>query len=83
MTVTPEQLEWIVREVIRRLRLLDGNPPSAGELRLTEKVITKATLKDRLASVQRVVVSPRAVVTPAVKDELNERRIELIRQSES
>jgi hypothetical protein len=80
MTVTPEQLEWIVQEVIRRLRLLDGSPPMAGDVRLTDRVITMALLQDRLASVRRVIVPTRAVVTPAVRDELKQRDIELIRQ---
>jgi hypothetical protein len=83
MTVTPEQLEWIVQEVIRRLRLLESNPPPTGELRLTECVVTLATLKDRMANVQRIVVTPRAVVTPAVRDELRQRTIELVRQSKT
>ena len=80
MTATPEQLEWIVQEVIRRLRQADGvPPPAASELRLSERVVSLATLKDRLANVRRVVVPPRAIVTPAVHDELNGRKIELVR----
>jgi len=80
MTVTPEQLEWIVQEVIRRLRSLDGQQPAAAsELRLTDKLVTWALLKDRLASVRRVVVPAKAVVTPAVRDELKSRQIELVR----
>jgi hypothetical protein len=81
MTVTPEQLEWIVQEVIRRLRAADGHaaPPPAGELRLSDRVVTLAALQDRLASVRRVVVPARAVVTPAVRDELKQRQIELVR----
>ena len=80
MTVTPEQLEWIVQEVIRRLRNSDGaNPPAAGELRLSDRVVTLAALKDRLSSVRRVVVPAKAVVTPAVRDELKARQIELVR----
>jgi len=79
MTVTPEQLEWIVQEVIRRLRAADGNPPAAGDLRLTDHVVTLTALKDRLTSVRRVVVPAKAVVTPAVRDELKSRQIELVR----
>lgn len=79
MTATPEQLEWIVQEVIRRLRDGGGNPPAGGELRLSDRVVTLAALKDRLANVQRVVVPAKAVVTPAVQDELKARQIELVR----
>jgi hypothetical protein len=79
MIVTPEQLEWIVQEVIRRLRSTDGNAPAAAELRLNDRVVTLVALKDRLASVRRVVVSAKAVVTPAAADELKARQIELVR----
>ena len=80
MTATPEQLEWIVQEVIRRLRPGDSAPtPAANELRLSERVVTLALLKDRLVNVRRVVVPARAVVTPAVVDELKHRQIELVR----
>ncbi len=80
MTVTPEQLEWIVQEVIRRLQQEVGAPPAAAsELRLSDRVVTLASVKDRLASVRRVVVAARSIVTPAVRDELNQRQIELVR----
>ena len=81
MTITDQQLEWIVQEVIRRLRQLDGNvPASGGELRLAERVVTIGTLENRLANISRVIVQPRAVVTPAVRDELKQRKIDLVRQ---
>lgn len=68
-------MDAIVREVLRRLGALPDPaapaPPAApGDLVLAEPVVTLATLRDRLAGIQRVVVSPRAVVTPAVRDEL-------------
>ena len=86
MTVTPEQLEWIVQEVIRRLKsAADDERVAVGErssttadLRLIEKVITLRSLEGRLNGVTRVMVGPRAVVTPAVKDELKRRTIELV-----
>ena len=81
MTATPEQLEWIVQEVIRRLqRTGDAAPAAGGELWLSDRVVTLAALKDRLTNVRRVVVTQRAVVTPAARDELNDRQIELIRE---
>ena len=86
MTVTPEQLEWIVQEVIRRLKAAAGDgrvavgerSSTTADLRLTDKVITLRSLEGRLDGVSRLVVSPRAVVTPAVKDELKQRKIELV-----
>jgi hypothetical protein len=84
MTVTPEQLEWIVQEVIRRLRAADDEQPppaAASELRLSDRVVTLAALKDRLNNVSRVSVPSKAVVTPAVRDELRQRGVELVRQT--
>lgn len=53
--------------------------PSAadGELVLTSRVVSTGELSGRLDSVRRVVVSRRAVVTPAVRDELFRRGIAL------
>ena len=84
MTFTEEQVEWIVVEVIRRLGLLgasaeaQGAPQAQVELCLSERVVTLRTIEGRLASAKRLVVVPRAVVTPAVKDELKARNIELV-----
>jgi len=94
----PDQLEWIVREVVRRLQEAALPAPSAGQTRrdapaaraeatyapdshvmLTDKLITTATLEFRLQGVSRVTVPARAVVTPAARDLLKERSIELVR----
>lgn len=48
-----------------------------GELVLTSRVVSTGELFGRLDSVRRVVVSRRAVVTPAVRDELLRRGIAL------
>ena len=97
MTFTQEQVERIVVEVIRRLGLLETNPtrergPANGvaagerssttaELRLTEKVVSLRLLEGKLTGITKVIVKPRAIVTPAAKDELKVRNIELIRLS--
>ena len=86
MTFTEEQVAAIVVEVIRRLQLMDTNPTrqrgSAAftDLTLSEKLITTRTIENRLTGVSRLLVQPRAVVTPAVKDELKKHQIELVRQ---
>lgn len=86
MTFTPEQVETIVLEVIRRLGLLkDGvalgeRSLTTADLTLTEKVITMRLVEKRLAGITRLVVARRAVVTPAVKDELKKHKVELVRQ---
>ena len=53
-------------------------PAAPGELVLTGRVITLAELGERLASVRRLVVPPRAIVTPSVRDELRRRNVELV-----
>ena len=84
MTFSEEQVEWIVAEVIRRLGLLGataeakGAPQSSGELCVSERVVTLRTIEGRLAGAKRLVVVPRTIVTPAVKDELKARNIELV-----
>jgi hypothetical protein len=82
MTFTEQQIEWIVMEVLRRLGVAgDGkgsaSPVNGSELRLNDAVITLRSIEGRLSGITRVVVPQRAVVTPAVKDELKQRKIQL------
>ena len=78
-------VERIVREVIRRLeasgvKVDNGDAPTAEprELVVVERVVTLERIAGRLGGVRRVVVPPRAVVTPSVRDELRDRKIELV-----
>ncbi|MDX1946209.1 MAG: hypothetical protein SFU86_12490 [Pirellulaceae bacterium] len=83
MNLSEQEFERIVAEVIRRLRLLDaanGGPIAGGEVSLAERVVTLRSLEGKLANTKRLVVSARAVVTPAAKDELKKYHIELIRR---
>jgi hypothetical protein len=84
MTFTEQQVEWIVMEVIRRLRLLDREGEAlaepVGQLTLPDKLITLGIIEGKLTGISRVLVPPRALVTPAARDELNQRKIELVRQ---
>ena len=84
MSFTEEQVAAIVVEVIRRLGLIDTNPKrqrgSTSDLTLTERVITTRTIENRLNGISRLLVQKRAVVTPAVRDELKHRNVELVRQ---
>ena len=83
-------VERIVREVIRRLLERGVTVAPAGraavassgstELALTGKLVTMETVRDRLAGVLRVTVARTTIVTPAVRDELKKRKIELTRQ---
>jgi len=53
---------------------------SVGELRLDVKLVTVETLRDKLnESITVLCVPTKAVVTPAVKDELKQRGVELRR----
>ncbi|HAY81953.1 MAG TPA: hypothetical protein DCY79_19290 [Planctomycetaceae bacterium] len=76
----PELFERIVQEVIRRLVAGGVTVGATGnkQLALSERVITLATLDGKLDGVETVSVQKRAVVTPAVKDELNRRSIRLV-----
>jgi len=80
MTYSEEQIEWIVVEVLRRLGVAidERDSPSLSDLKITERVVTMRSIEGRLAEVKRLVVASRAVVTPAAKDELKARKIELV-----
>ena len=80
-------IEQIVQEVIRRLLdrgvgVVDavGSDEATTKLQLADRLVTLATLRDRLDGVGEVLVARRAVVTPAVIDELNDRGIRLMRR---
>jgi hypothetical protein len=89
MTYSEQQVERIVVEVIRRLGLLATSSgkrePEAiergADLILKERVVSLRLIEGRLAGVRRLVVGPRAVLTPIVKDELRQRQIELVREN--
>lgn len=95
MQIDPQQLDWIVDEVVRRLRASgdtsetkpgDGgaatsapNAEACRELALCDRVVTTRTLEGRLSGVGVVRVEARAIVTPAVRDLLNEHGVALVR----
>jgi len=78
-------IERIVREVLAELdsRHFRGRTADAvtendgGRLVVSCRVVTLSEVEGRLNSVRRLVVPPRAVVTPAVRDELQHRKIAL------
>ena len=88
MKYDSELVEYIVREVIRRLTA-DGRNFAATtsteaivkrELTVSDRLVTLATLQGKLDGIKHVIVPRRSVVTPSVRDELNQRMIELKRQ---
>ncbi len=86
-SLDPAVFEQIVQEVIRRLLergvgVASDVPPvaAATELAIDGKLVTLETLRNGLHGVSKLRVERRAVVTPAVIDELKDRGIELVRQ---
>jgi hypothetical protein len=93
VNLDPDQLEWIVREVVRRLQEDSvrsaptreegpgdgGAAPIDSHVVLTQTLITTATLEHNLQGVARLSVPARAVVTPSARDLLKEHNIELAR----
>ena len=96
MNLSATQIEDIVRIVVERLRVCVVAPsvqvaparvpeprstaPNPGEVHLSDRVITLESLKEQLSSAKTVVVHPKAIVTPAVKDLLRQQSIRLVRQ---
>lgn len=54
--------------------------PSSDTLVVDARVISTATIHNRLKGIRTVVVGPRAIVTPSVRDELDKRHIRLERE---
>ncbi len=93
-TVSSQEIESIVQTVVQRLRQLgNGSAPASpspsqcdavpGTLTLPGKVITLDLIERRLQGVQRVLIERKAIVTPAVVDELKQHGIVLERRDGS
>lgn len=84
MNVTAEQIEYIIREVMRRLAELGvtgATTTPSSELALADRLVTLRDLEGKLTNVKRVTVAKQTVVTPAVRDLLREKKIEFVRRS--
>jgi hypothetical protein len=82
MTFNEEQIEWIVMEVLRRIGVAalpaaGDDDSSANELRIDDQVVTLRSIEGRLNGISRLIVPKKAVITPAVRDELKARKIQL------
>ena len=89
MNASAEDIQRIVDEVVRRLcnsvsEGSDVEPTTVsapihndrgGDVRLNERVISLDSLDERIQGVDRIVLSARAVITPAARDELRQRGI--------
>lgn len=96
MQTTSAEIETIIRIVVERLRAMSAGksatsatqPPLRVEaprhaLRIEERLVTLESLRGRLEGIQVVEVNPKAVVTPAVMDELRQQKIRLERVAAS
>ena len=93
MSSSTFDIESIVREVMRRLTdRTNGGPagPAAdersntntGTICLTDRIVTLAQIEGSLQGVNRLIVLPGAIVTPAVHDELRRNGVALQRDCE-
>jgi len=83
LNLSEHEIERIVQEVVKRLVRLAPTQSAndAGKVQLTDRVITLASLDGKLDERTTVVCVPtKAVVTPAVRDELRTKKIELRRE---
>jgi len=71
-------IDRIVREIVSRLRAEMEMKPVAA-LTLDARVITMSELDGKLDGVQQLVVRHRTIITPLVRDELREKKIEIVR----
>ncbi len=82
MRFTEADIERIVQEVLRRLAAMNVLPQNTAVTTLTiaSRLITLTELTGKLQGITRVDVQLRAVVTPAAKDYMRERGVQLVRK---
>lgn len=91
MQPTSIDIEQIIRVVMQRLAVAGDLMSGVGEIAdtqeldselvLQDKLVTLGTLDGKLSGKRRLRVQPRAIVTPAVVDELKRFKVELVRDS--
>ena len=82
------QIDQIVRKVVQQLLAMTGTQAksklpretqsSSTSVRLTERLITMDTISKIGSEIKQISVVSCAVITPAVKDELRNKKIELV-----
>lgn len=83
MTEKPFPIDKIVGEVVRQISLVQRQmsseaPPSKEPLYLSSQVVGLTDLKNRLGQVQTIYLRPDAIVTPAARDLLREKKIAIV-----
>jgi hypothetical protein len=96
MSTAATEIERLVREVLAELATAQRPAPDApapvaaapraaaadgGQLTVAVRVVTMSELIGRLEGLRQLVVLPEAIVTPAVRDELRRRNVELLRSA--
>ncbi len=77
-------IDGIVREVLRRLADHTAAPRAAGSsLELADRVLTLDTLSRLPKDVRAVRIAPGSIITPAARDELKRRSIQIERVTSS
>jgi ribose 5-phosphate isomerase RpiB len=88
MKLAEAEIERVVREVLARLAIAPAAAPNgqaaaiqdATSLNLDRRLVTLEDLNGRLRNHQSVTVPTGAVVTPAARDHLRERKVALLRR---
>jgi hypothetical protein len=87
--IDARQVEALVRDVLARLLAEQAPQRQAAEAVSTEDliiqqaVVSTSTLADRLAGVRKLVVTKKAVITPAARDLLKQHKVTISRGAES
>lgn len=81
MNLSEHDIQAIVGEVVRRIQSLcitQHAAVPANQLELTDRLVTLASIKGKLHNIEQVVVPAKAIISPAVHDELKQRKIQLV-----
>ncbi len=76
-------LQRIVNLVVERLRAVETPTLETPTFEISRNVVTLADVEGRLENIEVVQVAKRAVVTPAVRDVLHDKKIKLAYGSET
>jgi hypothetical protein len=83
MNLSQHDIDWIVAEVVRRIKQLGDQGPAGEATTIADRVITLESIKNLPNNVRQIIVTPKAIVTPAARDELKHRNVRLLRQGEA
>jgi hypothetical protein len=82
MTPTEVDIDRLVREVLSQFARGESAKPAGGQVSLGDRVVSVELLRDRLQDARAIQVRPGAIITPAARDYLRERDIEVTTRNE-